>query len=196
MPWKPPPDAVFNVRSVVLDEAAVSRVLRRMAYEIAERAGPKVYLVGIQTRGAYLAARIAQILAREGGPEGLETPAKGPRLGAVDITLYRDDLHIGRPRHEVGRTDLPEAIDGQTVVLVDDVLYTGRTVRAAMDVLLDYGRARAIQLAVMVDRGNRELPIQPDYVGVRVPTGPTESVRVMLSERGETDQVVLREKVG
>ncbi len=190
MPWKPPPDAVFNVRSVVLDEIAVSRVLRRMAYEIAERAGPNVYLVGIQTGGAHLAARMAKVLGNDGDPAG------GPRLGTVDITLYRDDIYIGQPKQEVGPTDLPAAIDGQTVVLVDDVLYTGRTVRAAMDVLLDYGRARAIHLAVMVDRGNRELPIQPDFVGVRVPTGPNESVRVMLSERGETDQVVLREKVG
>lgn len=187
MPWKPPPDAVFNVRSVVLDELALARVLRRMAYEIAERAGPNVYLVGIQTRGAHLAARMAKILSEEEGHE--------PRLGAVDITLYRDDLHLG-PKPEVGRTNLPVDIDGQTLVLVDDVLYTGRTVRAAMDVLLDYGRPRAIHLAVMVDRGQRELPIQPDFVGVRVQTGANESVRVMLTERGETDQVVLREKVG
>ncbi len=190
MPWKPPPDAVFNVRSVVLDEIAVARVLRRMAYEIVERAGPDVYLVGIQTGGAHLAARMAKILA--GAGEG----GRGPRFGTVDITLYRDDVYLGGPKHELGRTNLPETVDGQTIVLVDDVLYTGRTVRAAIDVLLDYGRARAVHLAVMVDRGNRELPIQPDFVGVRVQTGLNESVRVMLSERGETDQVVLREKVG
>lgn len=190
MPWKPPPDAVFLVRSVVLDDVAVGRVIRRMAYEIAERAGPNVYLVGIQTRGVHLAARIAGVLANEADPK------ESPRVGAVDITMYRDDVYIGSPKQEVGPTDLPHSIDGQTIVLVDDVLYTGRTVRAAMDVLLDYGRPKAIHLAAMVDRGNRELPIQPDFVGVRVTTGPNESVRVMLSERGETDQVVLREKVG
>lgn len=168
----------------------MGRVLRRMAAEITERAGPHVYLVGIQTRGVHLAARMAKILAHESDPEG------GPRLGAVDITMYRDDLHFGSPKQEVGPTDLPQSIDGQVVVLVDDVLYTGRTVRAAMDVLLDYGRPKAIHLACMVDRGNRELPIQPDFVGVKVTTGPNESVRVMLAERGEEDQVVLREKVG
>lgn len=194
MPWKPPPDAVFNVRSVILDDVAVSRVLRRMAYEIAERAGPNVYLVGIQTRGVVLAARIAKILATEGDPKG--GTLGGPRLGAVDITMYRDDFSFGAPKQDVGPTDLPQPIDGQIVVLVDDVLYTGRTVRAAMDVLLDYGRPKAIHLACMVDRGNRELPIAPDFVGARVTTGPNESVRVMLSERGEPDQVVLREKVG
>jgi pyrimidine operon attenuation protein / uracil phosphoribosyltransferase len=190
VPWKPPPDAVFNVRSVVLDDVAMGRVLRRMAYEVAEKVGPNAYLIGIQTRGVHLAARMASILANEADPKG------GPRLGTVDITMYRDDLHMGSPKQEVGPTDLSHSIDGQTVVLVDDVLYTGRTIRAAMDVLLDYGRPKAIHLACMVDRGNRELPIQPDFVGVRVTTGPNESVRVMLSERGETDQVVLREKVG
>jgi pyrimidine operon attenuation protein/uracil phosphoribosyltransferase len=118
-----------------------------------------------------------------------------PTLGAVDITLYRDDVFLGLPKPEVGATELPESIEGRTVVLVDDVLYTGRTVRAAMDVLADYGRPQAVQLAALVDRGRRELPIQPDYVGVRVQTTADQSVRVMLSEKGEPDRVVLRERV-
>ena len=117
-----------------------------------------------------------------------------PTLGAVDIALYRDDVFRGLPKPEIGPTDLPEPIDGRAVVLVDDVLFTGRTIRAAMDVLADYGRPRAVKLAALVDRGRRELPIQPDVVGVTVQTEATESVRVMLKERGESDRVVLRER--
>jgi pyrimidine operon attenuation protein/uracil phosphoribosyltransferase len=102
---------------------------------------------------------------------------------------------MGLPKPEIGPTDLPASIEGRTVVLVDDVLYTGRTIRAAMDVLADYGRPKAVQLAVLVDRGRRELPIQPDFVGIRVQTSADQSVRVMLSERGEPDRVVLRQRV-
>jgi len=112
----------------------------------------------------------------------------------VDISLYRDDVFHGLPKPEIGPTDLPAPIDGRTVVLVDDVLYTGRTIRAAMDVLADYGRPRAVKLVALVDRGRRELPIQPDVAGVRVDTTAAESVRVHLSERGEVDRVVLRER--
>jgi pyrimidine operon attenuation protein / uracil phosphoribosyltransferase len=125
-----------------------------------------------------------------------EAGEQRPHLGAVDITLYRDDVFLGLPKPEVGATELPETVDGRTVVLVDDVLFTGRTVRAAMDVLADYGRPRAVQLAALVDRGRRELPIQPDYVGVRVQTTADQSVRVMLAEKGEEDRVVLRERKG
>jgi pyrimidine operon attenuation protein/uracil phosphoribosyltransferase len=125
---------------------------------------------------------------------GATEPAPAPLLGAVDITLYRDDVFRGLPKPEIGPTELPEGIDGQTIILVDDVLFTGRTVRAAMDVLADYGRPRAVQLAVLIDRGRRELPIQPDYVGAEVQTTGAESVRVMLKERGEPDRVVLRER--
>jgi pyrimidine operon attenuation protein/uracil phosphoribosyltransferase len=174
-------------RSEILDATGVARVLRRLAYEIVERNGPDLYVVGIRTGGALLAERIVKILA--GGGERV------PTLGAVDITLYRDDVFFGLPKPEIGPTELPESIEGRTVVLVDDVLYTGRTVRAAMDVLADYGRPRAVQLAALVDRGRRELPIQPDFVGVRMQTTADQSVRVMLSERGETDRVVLRERV-
>jgi pyrimidine operon attenuation protein/uracil phosphoribosyltransferase len=178
-------DSSSEVHSEVMDAAAMGRVLRRMAYEIVERAGPQPYLVGIRTGGAYLAERIVQIMRAT-------TPAL--ELGVVDITLYRDDALLGLPKPEVGTTELPAPVDGRNVVLVDDVLFTGRTVRAAMDVLLDYGRPNAIQLAVLVDRGCRELPIQPDYAGVRLQTTRAQSVRVQLAEKGETDRVVLREK--
>jgi len=161
-----------------------------MAYELVERLGhdgDAIYLVGVRTGGAHLASRLAGMI-RESG----DTPV--PTLGAVDISLYRDDVFHGLPKPEIGPTELPESIDGRVIVLVDDVLFTGRTVRAAMDVLGDYGRPRAVKLAVLVDRGRRELPIQPDFVGTVVQTAATESVRVMLKERGESDRVVLRER--
>jgi pyrimidine operon attenuation protein/uracil phosphoribosyltransferase len=193
-PRPPPPDADLIERREILDAAGMARALRRMAYELVERvghnadgAGDALYLVGIRTGGAYLATRLATLIGESG-----EVPR--PTLGAVDITLYRDDVFRGLPKPEIGPTDLPETVEGRLVVLVDDVLYTGRTIRAAMDVLADYGRPRAEMLAVLVDRGRRELPIQPDVVGAVVQTTATESVRVMLKERGETDRVVLRER--
>ena len=190
-PRPPPPDNDLVERREILDEAGLARTLRRMAHEIAERIPPDerpLYIVGIRTGGAYLAHRLRQLVAEAG--EG------HPLLGAVDITLYRDDVFRGLPKPEIGPTELPEPVDGKTIVLVDDVLYTGRTVRAAMDVLADYGRARAIKLAVLIDRGRRELPVQPDFVGAVVQTTARESVRVMLKERGEPDRVVLRERRG
>ncbi len=167
----------------------MARVLRRIAHEVVERhaGGHEIALVGIRTGGLVLAERLTKLL---GAVEGVAVP-----LGAVDITLYRDDVFVGLPRPEVGKTELPFALPGRTIVLVDDVLYTGRTVRAALDALNDYGRPRAVELAVLVDRGNRELPIQADYVGIRVETTRQESVRVMLQELGEPDRVVLRERV-
>lgn len=182
----PPADSDLVEREELLDAVGLGRVLRRMAFEILERAGADAYFVGIRTGGAFLAERLVRVLEEAG--EGT------PTLGAVDITLYRDDVFLGLPKPEVGPTDLPQSIAGRTIVLVDDVLFTGRTVRAAMDVLADYGRPRAVQLAALVDRGRRELPIQPDYVGVRVQTTADQSVRVMLKERGEPDRVVLRER--
>jgi pyrimidine operon attenuation protein / uracil phosphoribosyltransferase len=185
---KPPPAEQNLVeRGEILDAVGMARVLRRMAFEILERVGAQAYFVGIRTGGAFLAERMVQLLAEAGDGR--------PTLGAVDITLYRDDVFLGLPKPEVGPTELPAGIEGRTVVLVDDVLYTGRTVRAAMDVLADYGRPQAVQLAALIDRGRRELPIQPDYVGVRVQTTADQSVRVMLSEKGEPDRVVLRERV-
>jgi pyrimidine operon attenuation protein/uracil phosphoribosyltransferase len=189
-PRIPPPDADLVERRELLDAIGMGRALRRMAYELVERHGHEgdaIYLVGVRTGGAHLASRLAGMI-RESG----DTPA--PTLGAVDISLYRDDVFHGLPKPEIGPTELPESIDGRVIVLVDDVLFTGRTVRAAMDVLGDYGRPRAVKLAVLVDRGRRELPIQPDFVGTVVQTAATESVRVMLKERGESDRVVLRER--
>ena len=189
MPRKPPPDSDLTERRELLDAAGIARTLRRMAHEIAERVpqGERpLYLVGVRTGGAYLAHRLCDMVAAAG--EGK------PVLGAVDISLYRDDVFHGLPKPEIGPTDLPEPIDGRTIVLVDDVLFTGRTVRAAMDVLADYGRPRAVKLAALSDRGLRELPIQPDFVGLALQTTARESVRVMLQERGEPDRVVLRER--
>jgi len=189
MPRKPPPDSDLKERRELLDAGGIARTLRRMAHEIAERVqhGERpLYLVGVRTGGAYLAHRLCDMLAAAG--EGK------PVQGAVDISLYRDDVFHGLPKPEIGPTELPEPIDGRTIVLVDDVLFTGRTVRAAMDVLADYGRPRAVKLAALIDRGLRELPIQPDFVGLALQTTSRESVRVMLQERGEPDRVVLRER--
>jgi pyrimidine operon attenuation protein/uracil phosphoribosyltransferase len=188
-PRLPPPDSDLNERREILDAVGLGRTLRRMALEIAERIPQEarpIYLVGVRTGGAFLAHRLCALLAEAGEAK--------PLLGAVDISLYRDDVFRGLPKPEIGPTELPEPIDGRTVVLVDDVLFTGRTIRAAMDVLADYGRPQAVKLAALVDRGRRELPIQPDVVGVALETTARESVRVMLAERGEVDRVVLRER--
>ena len=172
---------------VVMDADRVSRALTRIAHEILERnhgiAG--VSLVGVRSRGVPLARRIAGILS---SVTGEEVPT-----GSLDITLYRDDLMrsaIG-PQPIVRKTEIPFSIDNSTIVLVDDVLYTGRTTRAALDALIDFGRPRAIQLVVLVDRGHRELPIKADYVGKNVPTSRKESVRVRLSELDGADEVLV-----
>jgi pyrimidine operon attenuation protein/uracil phosphoribosyltransferase len=174
-------------RRVLADAPAVGRMLRRLASEIVEKTGglAGLALVGIRTGGLHLAERLAaQIESIEG---------RRPLLGAVDITLYRDDVFRGLPRPEIGPTELPFDLEGVTVVLVDDVLYTGRTIRAALDALMDFGRPRAVQLAVLVDRGRRELPIQADYVGLTAATEADESVKVFLTEAGhELDRVAVR----
>jgi pyrimidine operon attenuation protein / uracil phosphoribosyltransferase len=163
-----------------------------MAHEIVEknRGAEGIALVGIRTGGLYLAERL-QALIRD--IEGTEPP-----LGAVDISLYRDDVFDGLPRPVIGPTELPFGLEGVRIVLVDDVLYTGRTVRAALDALMDYGRPRAVELAVLIDRGLRELPIRADYVGMSVDTVPDQSVKVLLSEAGrvagQVDRVVLRSR--
>ncbi|MCI0547309.1 MAG: bifunctional pyr operon transcriptional regulator/uracil phosphoribosyltransferase PyrR [Candidatus Rokubacteria bacterium] len=173
-------------KAQVLDEAALDRALTRIAHEIVEQAeGGDIVLVGIKTRGVTLAARIAQkISAIEGKP---------PAVGALDITLYRDDLGLKAEQPEVRSTEIPFSLKERTVVLVDDVLFTGRTIRAAMDALMDLGRPRIIRLAVLVDRGHRELPIRPDYVGKNLPTSRREMVAVMLREHDGTDRVVIQE---
>jgi len=170
-----------------MDADRISRALTRIAHEILERnhgiAG--VSLVGVRSRGVPLARRIAAIL---NGVTGEEVST-----GALDITLYRDDLMrsaIG-PQPIVRKTEIPFSIDNRTIVLVDDVLYTGRTTRAALDALIDFGRPKAIQLVVLVDRGHRELPIKADYVGKNVPTSRKESVSVHLSELDGIDEVVV-----
>jgi len=173
-------------RRELLDSAGIVRALKRIAHEIVERnaAVGDVVLVGIRTAGVPLAERLAGFIHDTG-----EIKASN---GAIDITLYRDDVFEGLPKPEVGTTTLPaHTIAGKTVILVDDVLYTGRTIRAALDALMDYGRPRAVQLAVLVDRGHRELPIQPDYVGLKVETTRQQSVKVILDGR---DRAVLREK--
>lgn len=170
----------------VLGAEEIRRALSRIGHEILERTngGADVMLLGIPTRGVPLARRLA---ARLDETEGVLVPA-----GALDITLYRDDLRL-RPARALGHTDVPAGgIDGKVVVLVDDVLYSGRTVRAALDALSDIGRPRAVQLAVLVDRGHRELPIRPDYVGKNLPTSRQEVVRVMLAETDGEDSVTLR----
>jgi pyrimidine operon attenuation protein/uracil phosphoribosyltransferase len=169
----------------VLDAEEIRRSLTRIAHEILERTrgGDGIILLGIPTRGVPLARRLA---ARIGEFEGLEVPC-----GSLDVTMHRDDLRL-HPARALGRTDLPPGgIDGKIVVLVDDVLFSGRTVRAALDALNDLGRPRAVQLAVLVDRGHRELPIRADYVGKNLPTSQREVVHVLLSEVDEQDSVMI-----
>jgi pyrimidine operon attenuation protein/uracil phosphoribosyltransferase len=170
---------------VVLDGADLQRALTRIAHEILERTkgAPDVVLLGIPTRGVALAARVA---ARISALEGITVP-----VGSLDPTMYRDDLRLRRPR-ALGSTRMPaDGIDGRTVVLVDDVLFSGRTVRAALDALADFGRPRCVQLAVLVDRGHRELPIRADYVGKNLPTSLLETVHVLLAENDDRDAVLL-----
>ncbi len=170
---------------MVLDEADITRALTRIAHEILERnKGPHdVVLLGIPTRGVPLAARIA---AAMGGVEGTTVPC-----GALDTTMYRDDLRM-RPARTLEPTDIPgNTVDDRIVVLVDDVLYSGRTIRAALDALGDLGRPRAVQLAVLVDRGHRQLPIRADFVGKNLPTSLAETVRVTVREQDGYDGVSL-----
>lgn len=172
-------------KTVILDAAGVKRALTRIAHEILERNKglTDVVLIGIRSGGVFLADGIAK---QVGIIEGDSVP-----LGAVDITLYRDDISGQLPHHAVGRTEIPFSLEGKKVVLVDDVLYTGRTIRAAMDALMDYGRPQCIQLAVLIDRGHRELPIRADYVGRNVPTSLKENVQVIFDSSNQPTEVVL-----
>ena len=168
----------------LLDSEGVRRTLSRLAHEIVERNGgvQGLVLVGIQTRGATLAQRLAGIIERLEGQR--------PQLGVLDITLHRDDLAVRGLRMQTRLTTLPN-VERQNVVIVDDVLYTGRTVRAALDALNDYGRPRVVRLAVLVDRGHRELPIRADFVGKNIPTAHADDVRVLLAEDDGQDAVVV-----
>lgn len=176
---------------VLLDADALARTLSRIAHEIIE-GNPEldqVALVGIQTRGVPLAQRLARLIEERAG--------EAPDLGAVDITFYRDDVAVRggeaprSPQPVVRDTQLGFPLEGRTVVLVDDVLYTGRTIRAAIEALFDYGRPARVQLAVICDRGHRELPIRPDYVGKNLPTARSERIQVQLLEVDEIDQILL-----
>lgn len=181
--------AKVGEKAQILDEAGIQRAITRIAHEIVERnkGTEGLVLVGLRSRGVDLARRIARKLQEI---EGREVP-----VGALDVTLYRDDLGRSVAQPLVRRTEIPFPIDGRKVVLVDDVLYTGRTTRAALDSLMDFGRPKLIQLAVLVDRGHRELPIRADYVGKNVPTSTAEQVQVMLVEEDGVDRVVILEPV-
>jgi pyrimidine operon attenuation protein/uracil phosphoribosyltransferase len=172
--------------AMVMDTADIGRALTRIAHEVVERnkGAAGLVVVGIHTRGVPLARRLA---AKLGEIEGRPVPA-----GALDVTMYRDDIGL-RPPGATRDTDLPFDLAGTVVVLVDDVLYTGRTIRAALDALTDFGRPRAIQLAVLVDRGHRELPLRADYVGKNLPTAPGQAVRVLLEETDGGDGVAIQE---
>jgi len=171
-----------------MDAARMGRTLSRIAHEILER-HPRVghlALVGVRTRGVPLARRLAQLIGESAGTE--------PPVGALDITLYRDDFTTLAPQPITGGTDILFSIDARTVVVVDDVLFTGRTVRAALDQLIDFGRPARIELAVLVDRGHRELPIRADYVGRTLSTAHDEAVKVLVVEEDGRDEVVLKKK--
>ncbi len=174
----------LTAERTVLRADDVRRALTRIAHEVLEqnRGAEDVVLVGLHTRGVPIADRLSSLIESF---EGVR-----PSVGRLDIGLYRDDL-LGRPRTMVKPTEIPVPIEGKIVVLVDDVLYTGRSIRASMDALMDFGRARLIQLAVLVDRGHRELPIRADYVGKNMPTSRGESVAVRLTETDDRDEVTL-----
>ncbi len=181
--------AELNEKSQILDPAGIQRAVTRIAHEIVERNNgtDELVLIGLRSRGVDLARRIAKELKMIGGAD---IP-----VGTLDVTLYRDDLGKVGPQPIVRKTEIPFSINEKRVVLVDDVLYTGRTIRAAMDGLIDLGRPRLIQLAVLVDRGHRELPIRADYVGKNVPTSHQEQVQVLLTEEDGLDRVlVLKEQ--
>jgi len=178
----------YHTKAMVMDAEAIERALARISHEILEstKGAEDIGIVGIVTRGAKLAARLASKIEQI---EGIRVPT-----GSLDISFYRDDVGV-RLNPEVHRTEIPFEVEGRTVILVDDVLFTGRTIRSAMDAIMDYGRPRMIRLAVLVDRGHRELPIRADFVGKNVPSSSLEQVRVSLSEVDGLDAVEIVESV-
>ena len=172
-------------QTVIMDNSGIKRALTRISHEILERNKGlnDVVLIGIRSGGAFLAEELGHVTELI---EGVKAP-----VGAVDITLYRDDISGQMPHHAVGKTDIPFSLEGKKIVLVDDVLFTGRTIRAAMDALMDHGRPQCIQLAVLIDRGHRELPIRADFVGRNVPTSLKENVAVIFDEKNQPVEVVL-----
>lgn len=179
----------FVDKTVLMDEQAIRRALTRISHEIVEKnkGVEDLILVGIRSRGVPLAKRLANIIEQIEGQK--------PPVGILDITLYRDDLSTLAYQPIVRPTTMPVDIDKKVIVLVDDVLYTGRTIRAALDAIMDMGRPQSISLAVLIDRGHRELPIRADFVGKNVPTSSRESIAVMVQELDGDEQVLIREKV-
>ncbi|SEH27712.1 bifunctional pyr operon transcriptional regulator/uracil phosphoribosyltransferase PyrR [Selenomonas sp. KH1T6] len=179
----------FTEKAVLMDEEAIRRSLVRISHEIVEKnkGVENIVLVGIRTRGVPIAERLADAIEKIEGTR--------PPVGVLDITLYRDDLSTLAYQPVVRTTELPVDISGKIVVLVDDVLYTGRTIRAALDAVIDMGRPTTIQLAVLIDRGHRELPIRADFVGKNVPTSSHEVVSVQLDATDGAEKVVIRERV-
>lgn len=172
-------------RDLILDKDKMNRALIRIAHEILEHnsGASTIALIGVLTRGAFLARRIAEAVKQV---EGVEVP-----VGLMDISLYRDDLHTKLDQPVIQRTEVHFPVDDRNIVLVDDVLFTGRTIRAALNQINDFGRPRTIQLAVLVDRGHRELPIKPDYVGINIPTARADQVVVQVQEKDEIDRVYI-----
>ncbi len=179
----------FRVKARLADEQGVNRTITRLAHEIIEncKGTENVGIIGIRTRGDYLAKRLARKIEEI---ENVKLP-----VGVLDVVMYRDDFRMKTKLPRVEVTDIPFDVDGKILILVDDVIYTGRTIRAALDALMDFGRPAAIQLAVLVDRGHRELPIKPDYVGKNVPTSIGEEVRVMIKEIDGKDEILLVEEL-
>ncbi len=176
---------IYMTKKSIMDAKGIERALIRIAHEIIERNKgiEDIVLLGIPTRGVHLARRLKDILR---ATEGIEPPA-----GAVDATLYRDDIGMKPDQPLLKETDIPVPVDNKKVIIVDDVLFTGRTIRAAMNVIMDFGRPGSVQLAALVDRGHRELPIRADYVGKNVPTSLQEKVKVHLKETDGTDEVIV-----
>jgi pyrimidine operon attenuation protein/uracil phosphoribosyltransferase len=174
-----------KLKATIIDPQGLERTLKRLAHEILEKnkGAANIVVVGIRTRGEFLARRIVRLIEEV---EGIKPP-----LGSLDITLYRDDLLGKLEQPRLQGTDIPFDMSGKDVVLVDDVLYTGRTIRAALDELIDLGRPKSIQLAVLIDRGHRQVPIRADFVGKNVPTSSDESIRVHVSEVDGEDSVLL-----
>jgi len=174
-------------KKVVMDAEAIDRSLTRISYEILERnkGTDDLVVIGIRTGGACLARRLQEKIEKI---EGSEVP-----VGILDITLYRDDLMTGTKKPKLRKTDIPFSLDKKKVILIDDVLFTGRTIRAAMDALIDFGRPRLIQLAVLIDRGHRELPIRADFIGESLPSALWDKVDVKLKEQGKEDEVLIIE---
>jgi len=180
----------FVEKATILDDKEMHRAMRRIAHEVVEsnKGVEDVVIVGIQRRGVTLAREVVECIRQA---EGVDVA-----MGTLDITFYRDDLSTLGPVPKVGKTELSFDVNDKHIILVDDVLYTGRTVRAALDELMDFGRPSSIQLAVLVDRGHRELPIRPDFVGKNVPTSKKEIVKVLVKEFDEREAVVVGELSG